>query len=340
MATEEAWDGVIAGMPQGHFLQGYRWGEFKRRFGWQVRRVVAEGGGKRGAVQLLIHPTPLGAIGYVPRGPAVDPAHKELISGLVEWLHSRAREAGCFYLKLEPNALDATAFLEMGFRPSPQSLQPKATIVVDLTADLETIAARQKPKTRYNIRLAARKGVAVEKATMSDLPTFYQLLQETSRRDGFFIRSEDYYRQALEVMGDKMKLLLATNQEELLAGIVVARFGEEAIYLYGASSNSHRHLMPNYLLQWQAIMWAKETGCRRYDLWGIPETAGPEKDEAQELPDQPGMWGVYRFKKGFGGEIVRYAGALDYVYSPWRYWLWTTLIPRWQRLWGRMAMTD
>jgi len=165
------------------------------------------------------------------------------------------------------------------------------------------------------------------------------LLQKTAQRDRFYIRPYTYYRGVLEAFADQAALLLAEHDGFLLGGIVVVAFGAEATYLYGASSNERRNLMAPYILQWEGMAWAAARGCQRYDLWGIPlESLSAETDAdataglAAGEEGTPGMWGVYRFKRGFGGEAVRYAGAFDYVYAPLRYLLWRRFVPLAQRL--------
>ena len=182
-------------------------------------------------------------------------------------------------------------------------------------------------RQRYNIRLAARKGVTVREGTVEDLPEFYHLMQITSQRDRFGIHSRSYYETAhrLFVPPKLARLFLATYEGKVLAGIMIFALGQRAWYMYGASSNEHRNLMPNYLLQWEAIRWAKDRGCMTYDLWGIPDEE-EEVLESEFTKRSDGLWGVYRFKRGFGGQVVHYLGAYDYVYSPPLYWLYNKLI--------------
>jgi lipid II:glycine glycyltransferase (peptidoglycan interpeptide bridge formation enzyme) len=190
-----------------------------------------------------------------------------------------------------------------------QAIQPARTILLDITPDEQTLLARMKEKWRYNVRLAGRKGVQVRIAqTAEDVQAWYALLQTTGERDQFGIHTLDYYVQAWKLLAEQEQavLLLAEYEGQLLAGIFVTLFAHEAIYLYGASSNEHRNRMPNYLLQWEAIRWSRQRGALRYDLWGIPET--DDKDEA--------MAGVYRFKRGWGGRVVSFAGCFERVYHP------------------------
>jgi lipid II:glycine glycyltransferase (peptidoglycan interpeptide bridge formation enzyme) len=189
------------------------------------------------------------------------------------------------------------------------SIQPRRTVVLDLLANEETLLSQMKPKCRYNIGLAARKGVTVRVATTSEeVCQWYKLYLMTSARDNFGIHTLDYYLRAWELFTphDELRLFLAEHDGQLLAGIFVALFAGQAIYLYGASGNEGRHLMPNYVLQWEAILWAKRQGARLYDFWGIPDT-----DDAGEA-----MAGVYRFKRGWGGRLVQFLGGYESVYHP------------------------
>jgi lipid II:glycine glycyltransferase (peptidoglycan interpeptide bridge formation enzyme) len=190
-----------------------------------------------------------------------------------------------------------------------RTIQPLRTIVLDLAPDEQALLAQMKEKWRYNVRLAMRKGVTVRVATSpDDVRAWYAIYQTTCERDQFGIHTLDYYLRVWELLvtTGKMRLLLAEANGTLLAGIFVALFTEQASYLYGASSNEQRQLMPNYLLQWEAIRWARQQGARYYDFWGIPDT--DNEDEA--------MAGVYRFKRGWGGRVVQFVGGQEVVYRP------------------------
>ena len=160
------------------------------------------------------------------------------------------------------------------------------------------------------------------------MPAFYHLMEITGRRDGFAIHERGYYEGAWHHFHPRglAQLFLAYYEDELLAGLMAFRFGDTAYYLYGASSNRRRNRMPNHLLQWRAIQWAKQAGCTRYDFWGIPDEIGDAiaRDGAGR---EGGMWGVYRFKRGFGGQVIRTVGAFDRVFRPARYWLGTRAWP-------------
>jgi peptidoglycan pentaglycine glycine transferase (the first glycine) len=330
--NESAWNSFAAASPGGHILQSSQWGQLKERFGWQVARLAIEDQGQwLAGAQVLFRPLGPRTIAYVPKGPVTDWADEEVTRTLLEALHQLCRQRRAILLKIEPDLAEDPALVQrltaLGFRPSPQTIQPRCTILLDLTPDPDDILARMKSKTRYNIRLAGRKGVTVREGTAEDLPGFYRLMRITGQRDDFGIHSESYYQAAhqLFVPQGLARLFLATFEDKVLGGIVAFAFGQRAWYMYGASSDEHRKLMPNYLLQWEAIKWARERGCLTYDLWGIPdeEEAVLEREFTKR---SDGLWGVYRFKRGFGGQAVRYLGAYDHVYSPLLYWLYNKLV--------------
>jgi lipid II:glycine glycyltransferase (peptidoglycan interpeptide bridge formation enzyme) len=177
-----------------------------------------------------------------------------------------------------------------------------------------------KQKTRYNIRLAARKGVSVRQGRLSDLDLLYQLYAETSVRDGFAIRHKDYYLTVWRTFIERelAEPLIAEVDGKPVAGLVVFRFAGRAWYMYGMSGTIHREKMPNYLLQWEAMLRSKEAGCSSYDLWGAPDKF--EKGDS--------LWGVYRFKQGLGAEVIRYIGAWDLPLNNSIYRFYTQLMPR------------
>jgi lipid II:glycine glycyltransferase (peptidoglycan interpeptide bridge formation enzyme) len=326
---EAEWDDFVR-REHGHVLQSSAWAELKSRFGWSVLRIVlVRGDAFAAGAQILFRKLPLGLVfAYVPRGPVANPQDGETLANLIDAVKDRARERGTFELKIEVNAttLDPPFPLTGGEFSKGLPIQPRTTIQVDLTRELDMILAQMKPKWRYNIRLAERKGVVVRAGSQDDVEAFYRLLELTGRRDRFAIHSLEYYRAAYKSFAarDAARLFVAEYECEPLAAIFVTAFGVQAIYLYGASGNAHRERMPNHALHWAAMQWAKARGCTQYDLWGIADTAwaeapgeaGEQGDAAASLPH-----GLYQFKQGFGGEVVRYAGAYDVIFSRPRDWL-------------------
>jgi lipid II:glycine glycyltransferase (peptidoglycan interpeptide bridge formation enzyme) len=204
---------------------------------------------------------------------------------------------------------------QAGFTPA-DTIQPRTSLVIDLNSDEAAILAAMKQKTRYNIRLAEKKGVTVRQGSAADVATFHQLALVTAARDGFGMHSLDYYQAAYTLFSPHhCALLIGEFAKEPLAALMAFSQGQAAYYFYGASANEGRQLMTTYLLQWEAIRWAKSQGCTHYDLWGIPD-ADPATLEAQFEQRHDGLWGVYRFKRGFGGQWVQSIGAYDYVYNP------------------------
>ncbi len=328
------WDAFVASHPQGHLLQLSQWGALKARFGWQAVRLALETDGQlRAGAQVLFRHLPLGrTLAYVPKGPVMD-FTDDAAAQLWPAVHALARSRRAIWLKVEPEWPDdpalATRLFGWGFRPSPQTIQPRRTMWVDLAADGDAILAGMKSKTRYNVRLASRKGVQVRRGTLDDFDAFYALMQSTSARDGFPVHSREYYHTAyrLFVPAGMARLFLAFYEGELLGALMAFACDEKAWYFYGASSDRHRNRMPNHLLQWEAMKWAKAQGCTAYDLWGIPDEDEATL-EAQFAERRDGLWGVYRFKRGFGGRVQRYVGAYDAVYSPLWYKLYTAFVAR------------
>jgi lipid II:glycine glycyltransferase (peptidoglycan interpeptide bridge formation enzyme) len=185
-------------------------------------------------------------------------------------------------------------------------------VLLDLAASPEEILGAMKPKWRYNIRLAEKKGVEVRRGDEAELEMFYALFRETARRDGIALHSLDYYRTLFalgrEYPGERpdIRLYIARAEGEDLGAVITLFRGPAAVYLYGASSDRKRNLMAPYALQWRVMEDARAAGCREYDLFGIP----PRED-----PEHP-MAGLYRFKTGFGGTIIHRPGSWDYPYRP------------------------
>jgi lipid II:glycine glycyltransferase (peptidoglycan interpeptide bridge formation enzyme) len=323
------WDTFVANHPAGHLLQTWAWGELKTSFGWQaIRLAVLEGGDILAGAQVLLRPvSPAFSLAYVPKGPTLSWSDTPQVNALLAGLHDLCRSRRSVFLKIEPNAPDDEALCEMlgeyGFAVSQFTVQPPRTVVLDIEPHEEVILAAMKQKTRYNIRLAARKGVTVRLGSTADLLTFHRLMEITGQRDRFGIHSLDYFRAILKLFGrDRVALLMAEVGHEPVAGLILLTHGPIAYYLFGASGNSHRDKMPTYLLQWEAIRWAKAHGCSSYDLWGIPDFDEATLEAGFTAPgdDSVGLWGVYRFKRGFGGRIIRAVGAFDCVYNRPLYW--------------------
>ncbi len=334
-AERERWDAFVAGASNGHLLQGWAWGEFKRQHGWRpVRLALVQDGEWIAVAQVLFRSIASLSLAYVPRGPVASLDHPEVYAQLLAGLHRYARRRLSIVLKLEPNEPEAPALSEwlgrQGFVKSRHTAQPRATLILDLKGGEEAVLAALPKTTRYQIRLAERRGVQARVARDDvDVQKFAALMATTGERAGFAVRSPGYYHDVLRLFRERgqAELLLAELDEQLIAGVMVFAFGPEGVYMYAASTNDHKEASPNDLLQWRAIQWCIKKGCARYDLWGIPpeaETGKPENGSG--TPDSAdGLWGVYRFKRRFAKRAIHYIGAYDYPYLPPLYRLWARL---------------
>lgn len=310
------WNHFLSQHPNAHLLQTGEWGELKSAFGWKPVRLVSGNSG----VQVLFRKLPLGfTVGYIPKA-NVDAA-------LWPDIDKVCQQNRAIFLKLEPDTWGdlQPSTLNLKLETSPHNIQPPRTIVIDIRGTEEEILAKMKQKTRYNIRLAEKKGVTV--CAWDDIAGFHRMMHVTGGRDGFGIHSLEYYQRAYELLQPKglAEILVAEYEGKPLAALFVARNGNRAYYLYGASTDEERNRMPTYLLQWEAMKWAKARGCADYDLWGVPD-ADEATLEAQFESRHDGLWGVYRFKRGFGGELKRASQALDRVYNPLLYWAYLKFI--------------
>ncbi len=294
-------------------LQNAEWGDLKSDFGWSPSYVQS---GTAGAM-VLFRSLPLGLkIAYISRGPV-----GKDFDGLWPEIHSLCRKRRAIFLRVEPDFWEGSTEAEglgqsmKGFIPAFATVQPPRTIVIPLERNEDDWLARMNQKTRYNIRLSQKKDLTVEEST--DVGIFHQLMTQTGSRDAFGVHTEAYYRKCLDCFreGKKGRIILVRYNGKPLSALMLFIEGKSGYYLYGASSNEERNRMPNYLAQWTAMKICKEAGCTEYDLWGIPDE-DEETLEAQFMDRHDGLWQVYRFKRGFGGQIRRTMGSFDYVYSP------------------------
>jgi len=322
------WNQFLETHPNVHLLQTGAWGELKSAFEWDAVRVI---NGEVGA-QILFRRLPLGfTIAYLPKGPlgrdqlSVDsdpPSGTSQFWGDVDMV---CRQHRAVFLKIEPDEWNDVSpdTWNLKLETSFHNIQPPRTIIINIEGAQEEILARMKQKTRYNIRLAEKKGVTVR--AWDNIAAFHEMMLLTGKRDRFGVHSLEYYQRAYNLFHpkDMCEILLAEFEGKPLAALMVARSGIHAYYLYGASTDEERNRMPAYLLQWEAMKWAKARGCKDYDLWGIPDEDEITL-EANFESRRHGLWGVYRFKRGFGGEIKRVSQALDRVYNPLLYklYLW------------------
>jgi lipid II:glycine glycyltransferase (peptidoglycan interpeptide bridge formation enzyme) len=321
------WNQFLQKHPNAHLLQMGEWGELKSAFGWDVVRVI---NGEMGA-QILFRKLPLGfTVGYIPKlvsgEQSVENSERLPVISDQFWSEVDAicKKHRAIFLKIEPDSWDKNYIFPLSsFIISKHNIQPPRTIIINISDTEEAILARMKQKTRYNIRLAEKKGVTVR--AWDDLPAFHQMMLVTGGRDSFGVHSQEYYQRAYDLLHPKgmCEILVAEFEGKPLAALFVAKSGTHSYYLYGASNDEERNRMPTYLLQWEAIRWAKAHGCEDYDLWGVPDEDEATL-EANFETQHDGLWGVYRFKRGLGGELRRAVQAYDRVYNPplYKLYLW------------------
>jgi lipid II:glycine glycyltransferase (peptidoglycan interpeptide bridge formation enzyme) len=358
------WNSLISKLPNPHFLQTYEWGRVKAKYGWMPLYVVWTDNGQFFvmkdtdhwsldtdhcvAAALILKRQILRngfaarlSILYSPKGPLLDWSDEVLRKRVLNDLQAFAKKQGAIFLKTDPDVVLGTGVPQAeddyidkggqvvmselkrrGWLYSSDQIQFKNTVLIDLNPSEEELLAQMKQKTRYNIRLAEKKGVNLRVGNQEDLGMIYKMYAETSIRDSFVIRDEDYYKTVwnlfMKAGEPACEPLIADVNGEPVAAIFVFYFAERAYYVYGMSRDKHREKMPTYLLQWEAIKRAKAMGCRVYDLWGAPDV----------LDESDSMWGVYRFKEGLGGKVVRTLGAWDFAPHPFWYKLYSEIIPR------------
>jgi len=358
----QLWNQLISQLPNPHFLQTYEWGQVKAKYGWVPYYAVWTEDGKFQVTSdlqsITNYQSPITAaalilkrtafrrfsIFYAPKGPLMDWTNESLRNRVLDDLQSFAKKQGAIFLKLDPDVVlgrgvpasvdevtenSGQAVMSdlrrRGWVESSDQIQFRNTVMVDLSASEDDILMRMKQKTRYNVRLAEKKGVTVRVGMVEDLPALYKMYAETSVRDGFVIRDEEYYMtvwklfMSAAISGQPSAVpLIAEVDGEAVAAIFLFMFAGRGYYVYGMSHNAHREKMPTYLLQWAAMKHAKAYGCLTYDLWGAPDV----------FDESDSMWGVYRFKEGLGGDVVRTLGAYDFAPSKFWYSMYSDVMPR------------
>ena len=332
----EQWNTFLAQHSRGHYLQSYEWGELYRYLGSRVYRLGAFDGtldNERlvGTLMFVVNPVPIPLLGkyynwlYCARGPAIENDNLDILNALLARVHEIAKTCHAVVCKMEPNVLEdedgpwIDHLHSLGFQANRHSIIGRRSWVLDVSPDEQKILAGFRKTWRYNIRLAQREGVEVrEVKTDEDFDTYYRLLVITSQRDGFFVHSQDYQKEIYQRYASKGDaiLYLAIYQGKAVAARMVIRFGDTCLDMFGASSNEDRGFPKTHILQYRCIQWAKSKGCKFFDFRTIPENL----DENEE------MYGVYHYKKGFGGFSRLHMLTQDYVYRPLIYSLWNTLV--------------
>jgi len=358
------WNKILNSLPEAHLLQSAQWAEVKGQFGWQpfflvwqeheddLELIVRTDGDltiKNPAAAALVLERKVFrglSVIYVPKGPILrNWGDKNLHQRVIADLQEFAQSAGAIQIKIDPDlhigrgipgeedaetdplGIEITKELtEGGWQFSSDQIQFRNTFLIDLRPEEDELLSRMKSKTRYNIRLASRKGITIRYGDQTDLGNLYKMYAETSLRGGFTIRGEEYYQSLWQVfMKESLNSVIDPTAQPIIAefegkpvaGAVMFRFGGRAWYLHGMSLPEHSDKMATYLVQWEGMRWAKENGCVTYDMWGAPD----------HFAEDDSMWGVYRFKRGFGGEVIRTIGAWDYPVKPLVYKVYTRLLP-------------
>ena len=363
---KEVWNKFIAENSSESFLQAWEWGSFQESLGrkiWRmgivksqkskVKSLEISNSSLLGMILIVKYDLPFGqSYLYCPRGPVAKASSikyqaSSIFNFLSDEIKKIAKEEKAMFLKIDPPAeldreIEAPP-LKKGtggiFKKSSSEIQPRDTLILDLTKSEEELLKEMKPKTRYNIRLAERKGVKVINPK-SQIPNpkyfneFWRLINETSERDKFASHNKDYYWKMLKSLNFfqdgkqdskqklQAKLYLAEYENKTIAANIVLSFGDFCVYLHGASSSKYRNVMAPYLLQWMQILGAKKTGCKSYDFWGIDSSKFQIPNPKSQINSKFNDWsGITRFKKGFGGQERNYVGAYDLVFNWEKYYM-------------------
>lgn len=316
--TLSEYESFISAHPKGHFMQSHMWAAQKPNWKWEALAVRNAQGAITATLAVLIRKVPgmPFTLMYGCRGPVCDPDDRAALEELISGARALAKKHRSYVLKLDPDIPSSnTAFsdmlVELGFQPQSsgknfEGFQPRYVFRLDIQDKSEDeVFALFHSKTRYNIRLAQRKGVTVRLCGREAVGEFSSLMLETGVRDGFVTRGKGYFEAMLDNLGEHARLYMAYSGQTPVAGTLAIWFGDKVWYLYGASSNEHRNLMPNYLLQWSMICWAIEKKCRVYDFRGV----------SGDLSEDNPLYGLYRFKKGFNGEFTEFAGEFDLIFN-------------------------
>ncbi|PKN87023.1 MAG: hypothetical protein CVU46_05725 [Chloroflexi bacterium HGW-Chloroflexi-8] len=344
---ENEWQEILPTLPDPHFLQSSEWARVKINSGWFATYKVwksSDGSIVGGAMilekQLNLRILPMKIlIQYIPKGPLLNWNNYDLVENVLQDISDQSKNRKAIFTKMDPDIIIenqmiscsanseiyysekiSSQLIQAGWHFSEDQIQFQNTVWVDLEQDEEKILVNMKQKSRYNIRLAEKKGVKIRVAKVDEYPIIYNLYAETSIRDNFIIRSKNYYLELWKTFTEAgiCEILVAEFEGLPIAGLVIYYFGTRAFYIYGMSSNKHRNLMSTYLIQWEAIKRAKQKGMKVYDLWGAPA----------KLEDTDPMWGVYRFKLGLGGSLIRTIGAWDFTSRKNLYILYQKILPK------------
>lgn len=313
------YEDFIASSSKGHFMQSHLWAGVKPAWNWEG--VFTRGGDGRinGALSVLIRRVPGLPLTFMygGRGPVCDMNDREVLCALLDGARMLAKKYRSYMLKIDPDIPVsetgiAGTLTGLGFRKKAESknfegIQPRFVFRLPIEGKTEDdLFLAFESKTRYNIRLALRKGVEARICGKNALDDFTMLMSTTGERDHFIVRNKVYFEKLMDSLGEHARLYMAYYNGRAVAGTLAIAYGDKVWYLYGASSNEYRNVMPNYLLQWEMIKWAVSLGARIYDFRGV----------SGDLSEDNPLYGLFRFKKGFGGEFTEFAGEFDYLFKP------------------------
>lgn len=308
-------DEFVKRHPNGHFLQTSFWGKVKSDWKWLgiICRNDETITGSMAVLLRRISKTGFHMM-YAPRGPVYNLGDKDTFNALIDAATAEGKKYNAYKLRIDKdipcdNQAYRNTVLQKGFRFKKRTLgfedfQCRYVFRLDIRNKTEDeIFASFHRKHRYNIRLAKKKNVKIIACGSEKVEIFHNIMEETGMRDGFSVPCAEYFAKILDSFGKNARLYLACCEEKAIAGALAVRFGDKVWFFYGGSLNSGRNLMPNYLLQWEMIRWAIESGCSVYDFRGVSGNLNP---------DSP-LYGLYRFKKGFNGDFIEFAGEADLI---------------------------
>jgi len=327
----QAWDEFLITQDDSQILQSWEWGQFKSKLGWDHFVLVAEDEGSiKAGISVLVRKLPFlkKTLFYAPRGPLFTDV--ALVDKLIDGLCVEAVKYNAIALKIDPEIEEPNTGLidilkKRGFIHKKKQVQPRTTYFLDISKSPDDLLAGFEEKTRYNIRLSEKKGVKVsEDSTERGVDIFHKMYIETSKRDVFLIHPKSYYLKLKQYLVDRGmgNIFIAYFRGIPIASLFAFRFGNRIWYMYGASTNEYRNLMPNHALHWHLIKWAKENGFKLYDLWGVPSSP------SEKHP----LYGVYRFKKGFNGQLKTWVGVYDLPFDKLTYALFDKGIQLYQNM--------
>lgn len=294
--NKEKLNRFVSNRKKSRFLQSWQWGEFQQKNGFKVFRLGAEDNGELKAVATLIKKKlPFGNYFYCPWGPIFEDVNAFYF--LFDEIAKLAEKEKIMFLRFEPGQDIGDKKPEI---KRSLDIQPSKTIILDLTKSEEYLLGRMHQKTRYNIRLAEKRGVKIRDGNLGEFEKFWELLGKTGKRDGFRLHSMDYYKKMLEINNQYIKLFFGEFSGKIICAGIFSFFADTVTYMHGASSDENRNTMASYLLHWHVIARAKSQGFEYYDFFGINEKKWP---------------GLTRFKKGFGGKEINYPGTFDMAFN-------------------------